>query len=158
MNINNVLNIDRNKLINKTISELCVLYKLESFFVEGSDLAGVEATDESIQWYDICSSQLLSCQVVIFSNTFPRCLQLFRKLISISEHDKHYHYNHEYVKAFLYFTWDSFQPQWAIFSRVSSGKGSFFRSELENPRVIHPNCITALSFICDTGPKAYRNK
>lgn len=135
-----------------------MLHKLESFFVEGSDLAGVEATDELVQCYNICSSQLLSCQVVIFSNTLPHCLHLFRQIILITEHDRHYQHNHVYVKLFLYSTCDSFQPQWAIFSRLSSEKGSFFRSEVKKPCVIHPSCITTLSFICDTGPKTYRNK
>lgn len=63
-----------------------MLHKLESFLVELFDLAGVEATDELVQCYHLCSSQMLRRQVVIFSNTFPHRLHLLRQVIMIREH------------------------------------------------------------------------
>lgn len=62
----------------------------------------------------------------------------------------------QWIWLVFFFTCESFQPHLAISSRASSEKGSFCRSALEKPRVMHPICITTLSVICDTGPKACR--
>lgn len=72
-------------------------HKLEGVCVELSDLAGAEATDEAVQCYHLCSTQLLRCQVVILSNTLPHRLQLLRQVILISEHHDNQYNSHKHV-------------------------------------------------------------
>lgn len=106
-----------------------MVHKLESVHVELLDLTGAQTTDEAVQCHHLCSSQLLRCQAVMFSNGLPHRLYLLRRIILIS---KHHEYNsHLHIELFL--TCDSFQLQRAISSRVSSEKASVSRSESEKP-------------------------
>lgn len=141
----------------------CMEHKLEGFQVELFELAGVKATDELVQGYHLYSSQLLRCQVVMFSSSPPDQHHLFRQDIVGFRHNYqdsiHQHMNEclKYVGSFNYITCDSFQPQCPMSSSVSSEKGSFLRMESEKPRLIHPICATTLSVIFSTGPKTCRN-
>lgn len=76
-------------------------HQLEGVHAELSDLPGVQATDEPAQCYHLYSSQLLRCQVVIFSNTLPQRLHLFRQAIWISEHHHHQDNGHMHMALFL---------------------------------------------------------
>lgn len=128
----------------------CAVDKLEGADVELFDLAGAQATDEPVQWYHLCSSQLLRFQIVIFGNSPPQRLHL---LAHESCHVCN-RYSGEHAMLFLCFTCDWVHPQREIPSTISIGKGRFSRSELEKPWFIHSSCMTTPSFICDTGPKA----